>query len=102
MKESPNLMQIDHSISISFRELSDNIAELDTALEHVGNVRDRIQSTRKKTVGTLIEALAFFKAHPDTQDSEEFRGICRLADDAGFEAIASQLRSLKDHDAHSQ
>jgi hypothetical protein len=89
-----SLIELNHDISTAFRELTDAQSRLEQELATVEKARESISSNRRKANGAFIEALAHFKMHPHDTSSDIFYGICRLADDAGFQAIAEQLREL--------
>ena len=92
--KTKSLIELNHDISTAFRELTDAQSRLEQLLATVEQTREIISSNRTQANGAFIEALAHFKMHPHDTSSDIFHGICRLADDAGFQAIAEQLREL--------
>lgn len=88
------LIELNHDISTAFRELTKAQSDLEHRLATVEKARATISNMRTKANGAFVEALAYFKNNPNDTHSDVFHGICRLADDAGFESIADQLREL--------
>ena len=92
--ESKSLIEVNHAISSAFLEINETQARLEQALTNVEETRDELKTLRAKATAAFIDALAHFKNCPTDTSNEIFHGICRLAEDAGFEPIAEQLREM--------